>query len=194
VVLLFRPDDFMDRITSEFDDVPAARIFDVGKATDDNELAMVVIKSSTIEGDEVVKTVALQLGAAGAEGRNRLTEAGLTVVPLGGQVQIAQVKLGSRAQKSRFEQSWDIPAVKVPTERPTANWSYLPALLLRVGVVESGAAVARPDGKSLKFGGRLGGDCTVGLVSLRRKSRVPCPASTDPKARDRYAGAGTSHN
>jgi len=130
VVLLFRPDDFMDRITSEFDDVPAARIFEVAKATDDNELAMVVIKSSTIEGDRVVKTVALQRDAAGAEGRNRLTEAGLTVVPLGGQVQIAQVKLGSRAQKSGFEQSWDIQTVKVPTDRPTAHWFYLPALLL----------------------------------------------------------------
>ena len=134
MVLLFRPDDFMDRITSEFKDVPAAQIFEVAKATDDNERVMVVIKSSTIEGDRVVKTVALQRDAAGAEGRNRLTEAGLTVVPLGGQVQIAQVKLGSRAQKSGFEQSWNIPTVKVPTERPTAHWSYLPAMLLKGSV------------------------------------------------------------
>ena len=130
VVLLFRPDFFMDRITPEFKDVPATQLFEVAKATDDNGRVMVVIKGSTIEGDEVVKTVALQLGAAGAEGRKRLTEAGLTVVPLGGQVQIAQVKFGSRAQKSGFEQGWDIQTVKVPTERPTAHWFYLPALLL----------------------------------------------------------------
>ena len=95
---------------------------------------MLKVKGFTIEGDEVVKTVALQLGAAGAEGRKRLTDAGLTVVPLGGQVQIAQVKFGSRAQKSGFEQGWDIQTVKVVTERPTAHWFYLPALLL-TGVV-----------------------------------------------------------
>ena len=90
VVLLFRPDFFMDRITPEFKDVPAAQLFEVAKTTDDNERVMVVIKGSTIEGDEVVKTVALQLGAAGAEGRKRLTDAGLTVVPLGGQVLMAR--------------------------------------------------------------------------------------------------------
>ena len=120
----------MDRITPKFKDVPAAQLFEVAKTTDDNERVMVVIKGSIIEGDEVVKTVALQLGAAGAEGRKRLTEAGLTVVPLGGQVQIAQVRFGSRAQKSGFEQGWDIQTVKVPTDRPTAHWFYLPALLL----------------------------------------------------------------
>jgi len=95
-----------------------------------NERVMAVIKGGTIEGDEVVKTVALPLGAAGAESRKRLTDAGLTVVPLGGQVQIAQVKFGSRAQKSGFEQGWDIQTVKEPTERSTAHWFYLPALLI----------------------------------------------------------------
>jgi len=106
----------MDRITPKFKDVPAAQLFEVAKTTDDNERVMVVIKGSTIEGDEVVKTVALQLGAAGAKARKRLTDAGLTGLPLGGQVQIAQLKFGSRAQKSGFEQGWDIQPVKVPTE------------------------------------------------------------------------------
>jgi len=106
----------MDRITPKFKDVPAAQLFEVAKTTDDNERVMVVIKGSIIEGDEVVKTVALQLGAAGAEARKRLTDAGLTGLPLGGQVQIAQLKFGSRAQKSGFEQGWDIQPVKVPTE------------------------------------------------------------------------------
>jgi len=120
----------MDRITPKFKDVPAAQLFEVAKTTDDNERVMVVIKGSIIEGDEVVKTVALQLGAAGAEARKRLTDAGLTGLPLGGQVQIAQLKFGSRAQKSGFEQGWDIQPVKVPTDRPTAHWFYLPALRL----------------------------------------------------------------
>ena len=130
VLLLFRPDFFMDRLAPEFKDVPPAQLFEVAKTTDADERVMMVIKGSTIEGDEVVKTVAVQLGAAGAEGRKRLTDAGLTVVSLGGQVQIAQVKFGSRAQKSGFEQGWDVQTVKVATDRPSAHWFYLPALLL----------------------------------------------------------------
>jgi hypothetical protein len=130
VLLLFRPDFFMDRIAPEYKDVPAAQLFDIAKATPDNERVLMVIKGSTIEGDDVVKTVAVQLGQAGAEGRKRLTDAGLTVVPLAGQVQIAQVKFGSRAQKSGFEQGWEVQTLKVPTDRPSAHWFYLPALLL----------------------------------------------------------------
>jgi hypothetical protein len=92
-----------------------------------------VLKGTTIEGDEKVKTVALQLSApaaAAADGRKRLQDAGLTLVSLGGNVQVAQVKFGSRAQKSGFEQGWDVQTLKVPSGRPSAHWFYLPALLL----------------------------------------------------------------
>jgi TRAP transporter 4TM/12TM fusion protein len=130
VLLLFRPDFFMDRIAPEYKDAPAAQLFDIAKATPDDERVLMVIKGSTIEGDDVTKTVAVQLGQAGAEGRKRLTDAGLTVVSLAGQVQIAQVKFGSRAQKSGFEQGWEVQTLKVPTDRPSAHWFYLPALLL----------------------------------------------------------------
>jgi hypothetical protein len=96
----------------------------------DNDRLVMVISGTTIEGDDITKTVAVQLGAKGADGRKRLQDAGLTVVPLGDQVQIAQVKFGSRAKKAGFEQGWDVKALKLPTDRPNAHWFYLPALLL----------------------------------------------------------------
>ena len=130
VLLLFRPDWFMDRIAPEFRDAPAAQITDIAKGLPSDERVVAVISGSTIEGDEVTKTVALQLGEAGADGRARLREAGLTVVGLGDSVQISQVKFGSRAAKSGWEQGWDVKAIKVPTDRPSAHWFYLPALLL----------------------------------------------------------------
>lgn len=133
VVLLFRPDFFMDYLAPETRDVPAAQLFDAAKATAENDRVVMVIKGTTIEGDEKTKTVAVQLGAAGGEGRKRLADAGLTVVPGFGPdagMQIAQVKFGSRAQKSGFEQGWDIVTLKLPSDRPTAHWFYLPALLL----------------------------------------------------------------
>ena len=75
------------------------------------------------------KTVAVQLGEPG-EARKRLRDAGLTITALGDQVQVANVQFGSRARKSGFEAGWDIAAVKVPTERPSPYWVYIPATLL----------------------------------------------------------------
>ena len=134
VALLFRPDFFMDRIAPAYQDVPPARVMDVARDAPDGGRMVMVIKGTTIEGDDVVKTVALRLGdrpAAGpTDGRKRLTEAGLTLVALGGETQIAQVKFGTRAQKSGFEQGWAVQTLKLPAERPDPHWFYLPALLL----------------------------------------------------------------
>jgi TRAP transporter 4TM/12TM fusion protein len=130
VVLLFRPDMVMDRIAPEYRDVPAAQIVDVAKNAPAGERLVFVIKGTTIEGEDVRKTVAVNLGPAGADGRKRLNDAGLTLSQLGDNVQIANVRFGSRAKKAGIDQGFDIDAVKVRTERPTAHWFYLPALAL----------------------------------------------------------------
>ena len=72
----------------------------------------------------------MQLGEAGADGRKRLADAGLQLVPLGANVQVGAVKFGSRAKRGGFESGWDVAAVKVPTGAPSPHWFYLPALLL----------------------------------------------------------------
>ncbi|AOF86732.1 TRAP transporter, 4TM/12TM fusion family protein [Hydrogenophaga sp. RAC07] len=130
VVLLFRPDFFMDRLTPQYRQVPAAQIYDIARDTATDDRVVMIIQGMTIEGDDVVKTVAVQLGEKGEDGRKRLTEAGLQLVPLGDAVQIGQVKFGTRAAKSGFEQGWDVTGVQLPTDRPTPHWFYLPALLL----------------------------------------------------------------
>ena len=130
VTLLFRPGFFMDRITPEYRDMPAAQVFEVAKAAGPDEQMVMIIKGTTIEGEDVTKTVALRLGAAGAEGRKRLSDAGLQLVPLGDQMQIGALKFGSRAHKGGFEQGWDVAMLKVKAERPSKHWFYLPGLLL----------------------------------------------------------------
>src|SRR5690606_2114096 len=95
----------------------------------ENDRLVLQIYGLNIEGDEIQKTVAVQLGAPD-EARKRLQDAGLTIVALGDQVQVANVRFGSRARKSGFEAGWDIAAVKVPTERPSPYWVYIPATLL----------------------------------------------------------------
>ncbi|WBY01601.1 TRAP transporter permease [Ramlibacter tataouinensis] len=130
VVLLFRPDFFMDRITPEFRDVPAGQVFDVARGLPEGGRLVMEIKGTTLEGDDVTKTVALRLGAAGADGRKRLADAGVQMAPLGQEVQIGAVRFGSAARKAGVEQGWDVSAVKVPVDRPTPHWFYLPGFLL----------------------------------------------------------------
>ena len=134
VILLFRPDYFMDRVTPEFQDVPAAQIFEVAKEAASDESIVMVIKGTTLEGEETSKTVAVQLGDKGPDGRKRLVDAGLQLVPLGQQIQIGAVKFGSRAKKGGVEQGWDVQTLKVPTDRATPHWFYLPGLAL-IGLV-----------------------------------------------------------
>ncbi len=45
---------------------------------------------------------------------------------LGPEVRVSAVKFGSRAKKSGFEQGFKIAAVKVPTDRPSEHWVYIP--------------------------------------------------------------------
>jgi TRAP transporter 4TM/12TM fusion protein len=126
---LFRPDFFMDRLYAPYTEVPAKEVFKVaGELVPDDRLVLVIL-GTNIEGEDIRKTVAVQLGAPG-DGRKRLAEAGLTISALGPEVRVSAVKFGSRAKKSGFEQGFKVAAVKVPTDRPSEHWVYIPALAL----------------------------------------------------------------
>jgi TRAP transporter 4TM/12TM fusion protein len=126
---LFRPDFFMDKLYAPYAEVPAKQIYKVAKELGENDRIVLVIEGTNIEGDDVRKTVAVQLTKPG-EGRQRLADAGLTVQVLGDEVRTSGVKFGSRAKKSGFEQGWKISAIKVPNDRPSEHWVYIPGLAL----------------------------------------------------------------
>src|SRR5690606_39197162 len=76
---LFRPDWFMDRLYDEYTDAPPSQIFEVAERLPENDRLVLQIYGLNIEGDEIQKTVAVQLGAPD-EARKRLQDAGLTIV------------------------------------------------------------------------------------------------------------------
>ena len=150
-VLLFRPDALWDTIFPEFEPRPAAEVFRIAGELPDDRLLVLRIAGTTIEGDDVVKSVALSLPdrpkaaaavapGAGAPagtpadpvalGRQRLAGAGLTLVALGPDVQVAAVKFGSRARRQGFEQGFRVEQVMVHAARPSVHWPYLPALAI----------------------------------------------------------------
>ncbi|CAG1015663.1 hypothetical protein BURC_01020 [Burkholderiaceae bacterium] len=132
--LLFRPDAFMDQLAPPYRDAAPSAAYQVAQEAETDATIVMVIKGTTIEGEDVTKTVAVQLGDKGADGRKRLADAGLQLSTLGDQVQISAVKFGTRAKRGGFEQGWDVAALKLPSDRPTPHWFYLPALLL-IGLV-----------------------------------------------------------
>jgi len=127
--MLFRPNFFMDMLYPPYADKPAKEVFAIARSLPEGDRIVLVIEGTNVEGEVVKKTVAVQLGKPG-DGRRRLAEAGLTLQALGDEASITGVKFGSRAKKSGFEQGWKISAIKVPTDRPSEHWIYIPALAL----------------------------------------------------------------
>jgi hypothetical protein len=91
---------------------------------------VLVIQGTTIEGEDVRKTVSVQLETPPGDARKRLAAAGLTISALGEQVRVSAVRFGSRAKKSGFDQGFQVAAVKQRTDRPSEHWVYIPALAL----------------------------------------------------------------
>ena len=74
---------------------------------------MVGIAGETLEGEAQTKTVAIPMGKGG-NGRERLRDAGVTLVQLGQDLEVAQVKFGSRARKLGVEQGYKVVELKLP--------------------------------------------------------------------------------
>ncbi|HUH39530.1 MAG TPA: TRAP transporter fused permease subunit, partial [Castellaniella sp.] len=140
---LFRPGWFMDYVAPRYQAVAANQIFQVAADMPPKGRFVAVLEGMNLEGDDLAKTVAVPLPALPddsdlsgvAAGRQRLAEAGLMVVPLGDQVQIANVRFGSTARRAGWEQGWAIREVLVPNpDRPSEFWVYVPTMLILIGV------------------------------------------------------------
>jgi TRAP transporter 4TM/12TM fusion protein len=134
VFTLFRPDFFMDELSPEYRTESAAKLFDVAGDLPSRERLVLKIAGSNLEGEDLSKTVALQLGERGdgsaADGRRRIQEAGLNVSLLGDRATVTNVRFGSTARRSGFEQGFEVASVLVPSGRPSPHWFYIPAFLM----------------------------------------------------------------
>ena len=132
--LFFRPDWVIDRIQPKYVSAPAADLYKVADGLKEDEWLVVGIKGQDLDGDPQTKTVAIPMGR-GANGRERLRDAGVTLSQLGSEVEIAAVKFGSKARKLGVEQGYKIAELKLPNpQRPSQNWVFIPAGLLALAV------------------------------------------------------------
>ncbi len=139
---LFRPGFFWDEVYAPYADVPAAEFMKLVEAAPAGANKRVWIEGQNMNGKDIRKGVLLPLGDAGPA-RERLRKIGLTVVPLGGEMQIAQVQFNSKAEKLGIEQGFRVVSVEMPADRPAKEWVVIPALALLGVVVAMQLARAR---------------------------------------------------
>jgi TRAP transporter 4TM/12TM fusion protein len=132
--LFFRPDWVIDRIEPEYVSAPATEIYRVADGLAPDQVLVLGIKGENIEGDEVRKVVALPMGQ-GKDGRERIRNAGVTLVSQGDEIQIAAVKFGSLARKRGIDQGYTIAELKLPNPaRPSPYWVFIPGALVVLAV------------------------------------------------------------
>ncbi|HRH88730.1 MAG TPA: TRAP transporter permease [Rubrivivax sp.] len=132
--LFFRPDWVVDRFVPRYASAPATDIYKVADGLQADDWIVVGIAGSNLEGEDITKTVAFPLGE-GATGRERLRSGGVTLVQFGSDVEVAQVRFGSRARKLGVEQGYKLTELKLPNpRRPSPHWVLLPASALALGV------------------------------------------------------------
>jgi TRAP transporter 4TM/12TM fusion protein len=126
---LFRPAYWWDMVYPPYNEVPATELMKLVEAAPAGERKRVWVEGQNIDGKDIRKGVLLPLGDV-APARERLRKLGLTVVPLGQDIQIAQVQFGSIAEKLGLEQGFKVASIELPADRPAKEWMFLPALLL----------------------------------------------------------------
>jgi TRAP transporter 4TM/12TM fusion protein len=132
--LFFRPDWVIDRMAPKYVSAPAADIFKVADRLGVDEWLVVGIAGADFDGQPQTKTVAIPMGQ-GANGREKLRNAGVTLAQLGTDIEIAAVKFGSRAKKLGVEQGYRIAELRLPNpQRPSQHWVFIPAALIALGV------------------------------------------------------------
>ena len=131
---LFRPGFWWDMVYPPFQEVPAAQMGQLIEAAPAGASKRVWIAGTNIDGKDIRKGVLLPLGAPGTV-RDRLGNAGVSVISQGDALFITKVKFGSVSEKLGIEQGYRIVSAEVAADRPDKEWMFLPALALLLAVV-----------------------------------------------------------
>ncbi len=130
----FRPDWVIDRFHAKYVSAPAADIFKAADNLAKDEWLIVRTQGENLEGKTIGKTLAIPMGE-GKDGRERIKSGGVTLSQLGADIEIAQVKFGSRAKKLGVDQGYKILDLQLPNPaRPSQFWGLFPGVFLALWI------------------------------------------------------------
>ena len=130
VFMLFRPNFFMDQLYSPWEAKPAKELYAVAKELPEDESLVLVMEGTNVEGDDVRKTVSVQLGKPGDGQASAWRTSASRSRSWATRCGSATVKFGSRAKRGGFEQGWKVREVQIRSDAPSEHWVFIPAYAL----------------------------------------------------------------
>lgn len=131
---LFRPGFWWDEFYPPTSNLPANQLEAQVETLNAGEFIQLQINGISIEGDEVNKTVSLQLDDASGNVLERLQSMGLVINASGDQRIVSMVNFGSAAEKAGVDFGFEIVGITTQADRPAKEWMFIPALLALLGI------------------------------------------------------------
>ncbi|MEF3047085.1 TRAP transporter permease [Pseudotabrizicola sp. L79] len=131
---LFRPGFWMDMVFPPYQEAPPSEIAAAAEATPAGEKLRIRVKGVNDLGDPIEFVALLEL-PDGANGEEKLANAGLALRQDGDKTIIDDASYDSAAQKAGLDWDQEVLRVLRPIDVPSKYWMFLPALLLLAGVV-----------------------------------------------------------
>ncbi len=124
---LFRPGYFWDKVYPPFLDKPGIELVQIVETMDAGSMLRLKIKGETMNGKEYTKSLMLPVGSA-KTGADRLGEIGFEIRAEEGKVFVDNVVFASKAEKMGIDFDQEILMVKLPSNRPSKQLLFFPAL------------------------------------------------------------------
>ena len=131
---LFRPGYWMDQIYPPYEDLPPQELHAVVDAMQPGEFLQLQFEGTSLEGDDIAKTVSLQLNEASDGAEARLESMGLMLTETDNGWTVDLVLFDSAAQKSGVDFGWSIVGVQKPADRPPKELMFIPAIVVLLGL------------------------------------------------------------
>jgi len=127
---LFRPGYWWDMLYPPLDTLPPTQLETEAGQMQAGDFIQLDVEGVTIEGEEVSKTVSLQLDDDSGDATARLESLGLMLSRQGERVIVDLVTFGSAAERAGVDFGWEITGILVKSDRPPRELVFIPALLL----------------------------------------------------------------
>ena len=130
----FRPGFWMDRMVAPYVDSPPQEIVQVADKLPAGTPLRMRISGEDDVGNPREFVAILPLGE-GADGQEKLTNAGLELVEIDGNTVVDNVAFGSEAAKAGLAFDQKILTLRVPADQPSKEWLWIPAFVVLVLIV-----------------------------------------------------------
>lgn len=127
---LFRPDFWWDQVYPPHTNVPATQLVQQVENLKKGDYLQINVEGETIEGDQVAKTVSLQLESEEGDGMIRLQDMGFMLTQNDVNWTVDLVTFDSPAEKAGIDFGWQITGLKVDSDRPPQELVFIPTVLL----------------------------------------------------------------